>query len=51
MFKKSNSLRVEEKEVYVSILKGKQELPKDEQQVYDLLYYTSQDRKNFRYPT
>lgn len=41
------SLRVEEKEVYVSILKGKQELPKDEQQVYDLLYYTSQDRKEF----
>ena len=38
---------VEEKEVYVSILKGKQELPKDEQQVYDLLYYTSQDRKEF----
>lgn len=45
--KKVISLRTEGKEVYVSILKDKQGLSKDEQEVYSLLYYTSQDRSEF----
>lgn len=45
--KKVISLRTEGKEVYVSILKDKQGLSKDEQEVYSLLYYTSQDRTEF----
>ena len=45
--KKVISLRTDGKEVYVSILKDKQGLSKDEQEVYSLLYYTSQDRSEF----
>lgn len=45
--KKVISLRVEEKEIYIKILKDKVLLPKDEQNIYRLLYNTSQNRKEF----
>ena len=45
--KKVISLRVVNNDVYVQILKGKDGLPKDEQEIYDLLKNTSQDRAEF----
>lgn len=46
--KKVISLRIEQNDVYVKILKEKDGLPRDEQEVYKLLKNTSQNREEFK---